>query len=86
VTPPPDLKSNRPKAGPRAGSCPSEVQDEPVPLEPLLNVRQAAAVLHLSERHVWRAIQAGDLEVMRFGRAVRIQPEALRGYIRQHRG
>ena len=43
----------------------------------LLTVPEAAEFLHLDVRTVWRMTADGRLPVRRFGRAVRIRPEAL---------
>ena len=56
--------------------------------EPLLTVKQVAALDGCSERTVRRAIAAGLLEVVRIGpggRLVRIEPAAHRAYRRAHR-
>jgi excisionase family DNA binding protein len=50
--------------------------------ERLLVVKEAADFLRLSERTVWRMIDDGRLPAVRFGRAVRIRPEALAALMR----
>jgi excisionase family DNA binding protein len=47
----------------------------------LLSVSEAAEILRLSPRTVRRLIDDGRLSVVRFGRAVRIRPEALTALI-----
>jgi excisionase family DNA binding protein len=47
------------------------------PLPRLLKVPEAAAILRLSSRQVWRMIKDGRLSVTRFGRTVRIRSEVL---------
>ncbi|MBS0244143.1 MAG: helix-turn-helix domain-containing protein [Proteobacteria bacterium] len=37
-----------------------------------LTVAEAAKILHVSERHIWRLIRAKQLRVKRLGRCVRI--------------
>ncbi len=49
--------------------------------EPLLKVPEAADRCRLSERQMWRHIQAGRLPVVRLGRAVRIRPIDLDRFI-----
>ena len=50
---------------------------DPPALERLLTVEEAAHILNLSVRHVRRMIASGDLDVVRFGSAVRIHPRTL---------
>lgn len=50
----------------------------------LLNARQVAELLNVSEKHV-RALEAeGKLPAVRIGAAVRWTPEAIREYIEAH--
>ena len=49
----------------------------------LLTVKEAAGEIRMSEGWVKQAIRDGKLRVLRFGRSVRIQPEALADYIRE---
>jgi excisionase family DNA binding protein len=44
---------------------------------PLLTAAEVAEQLHMSLRSVRRMIRDGRLPIARFGRAVRIRPEAL---------
>jgi excisionase family DNA binding protein len=41
------------------------------------NVREAAELVHVSERTIRRAIASGSLRAVRIGRAVRVPREAL---------
>jgi excisionase family DNA binding protein len=43
----------------------------------LMTVDEAAELLQLSTRQVWRLIADGSLQVKRFGRSVRVAPEAI---------
>jgi excisionase family DNA binding protein len=49
--------------------------------EPLLTERDVAAFLQCSVRKVQRMIKEGELEAIRFGRLVRVRPEALTAFI-----
>ena len=51
----------------------------------LLNVAKTADNLNLSEKSVYRLIQARKLRVIRCGRALRIHPDDLRDYIDANR-
>ena len=50
-------------------------------VEPLLTYRQAAKVLGVTARPTGALVDPGALPVVRFGRSVRIDPAALRGFI-----
>lgn len=54
--------------------------------DPLLTVAQAAEYLNLSDPHVRRAIRTGDLQAVRFGRAVRVRTSCLRTYLETQEG
>jgi excisionase family DNA binding protein len=47
----------------------------------LLTVDETAVLLQLSKRHVRRLIATGRLASVRFGRAVRLRPEAITALI-----
>ncbi|MTB88441.1 helix-turn-helix domain-containing protein [Aeromicrobium senzhongii] len=49
--------------------------------DPLLTVAQAAEYLSLSDPHIRRAIRSNELEVVRFGRALRIRSSQVRAYL-----
>ena len=49
----------------------------------LLTIKEAAAEIRMSEGWLKKAIRDGKLRVLRFGRSVRIQPEALADYIQE---
>ena len=51
----------------------------------LLTVEQAAAVLSLSRRTLWRLTKDGKLPAVRYGRAVRYWIEDLKAWIEQRR-
>ena len=62
--------------------------NRPAEPEPLLTVKQVAALDGCSEKTVRRAIAEGLLDVVRIGpggRLVRIEPTAHRAYRRSHR-
>lgn len=62
--------------------------NKPAEQEPLLTVKQVAALDGCSEKTVRRAIAAGLLDVVRIGpggRLLRIEPAAHRAYRRTHR-
>ena len=50
----------------------------------LETVAETAEKLGVSERTVWRLIEAGDLMVVRFGGVVRVRPEDREAFIRKH--
>jgi excisionase family DNA binding protein len=51
-------------------------------IEPLLvNARDAARLLAISERTLWSLTAAGDIPVIRIGRAVRYDPRDLQAWI-----
>ena len=52
----------------------------------LLTVVKTADNLDVSEKSVYRLIQARKLRVIRCGRALRIHPDDLRDYIDANRG
>lgn len=54
----------------------------PTPIvEKLLTYKQAGELLGVTERTVWTLVADGELQVVRFGRSVRIDPADLRAYI-----
>ena len=48
----------------------------------LMTVDEVAELLHQSSRQVWRLIANGELPVVRIGRSVRINPQALATFLR----
>jgi excisionase family DNA binding protein len=58
----------------------------PATLPRLLTVPDAADALKVCERTVWRWIEAGELEIYRLGRAVRIAEEELVRFLEKRRG
>jgi len=53
----------------------------PIPLEPLLTIKEVAATLGASVKTVRREIDAGELPAVRIGRLIRVRPVDLRAYI-----
>jgi excisionase family DNA binding protein len=53
---------------------------------PFLTVKDIAVEFQVSERTVWRWIDAGELVVHRFGHAVRIAPADRDTFQARHRG
>jgi excisionase family DNA binding protein len=53
--------------------------------KPLLTVPQVAKFLQLSERQIFRLIDAGELVTVRIGRSLRIEPSALEEFIQNKR-
>jgi excisionase family DNA binding protein len=51
----------------------------------LLTVEEAAAMLSLSRRTLWRLTKAGKLPAIRYGRAVRYAVDDLRKHLEQKR-
>jgi excisionase family DNA binding protein len=51
----------------------------------LLTVPQAAEALSVCERTVWRWIEAGEIEIYRLGRAVRIAEDELVRFLERRR-
>lgn len=45
-------------------------------MQQLVTIKQYAALKAISENTVWRCIAKGEIKVERFGRAVRIDPQA----------
>jgi hypothetical protein len=56
-------------AVPDGGSAP---RVPPHTMEPLLTIPDLAGFLRISPRSLWRSVAAGDVQVLRFGRAVRV--------------
>jgi excisionase family DNA binding protein len=54
---------------------------DPVPSQRLLTVKDVAARLQVSMRTVHRVIDAGQLAVIRIGRAVRVSETALQAFL-----
>jgi excisionase family DNA binding protein len=52
-----------------------------VPIDPLMTVGAAAALLHVSTKTVRRLIDRGDLDRVRIGRLVRIRPADIKALI-----
>lgn len=53
---------------------------QPDEFEPLLTIRDVAAIEKTCERTVRRRIAAGELRAIRMGRLIRIRPRDLRAY------
>lgn len=54
-------------------------------LEPLLSIEEAAAVLAISQRGVYRLIEREHLLALKVGGCTRIEQEELRRFIAEHR-
>jgi excisionase family DNA binding protein len=54
---------------------------EQITVTSLLTYRQAAEVLGVTDRTVWKLVDQGDLPAVRFGRSVRIDPADLRAFV-----
>ena len=54
-------------------------------LEPLLTIKQLAALLNVSVKTVRRRIASGKLVAIRDGAIVRIDPKEVRAYRAEHR-
>lgn len=52
-----------------------------VQLERLLSYREVADILGLTDRTVWELVRKGELQNVRVGRSVRVDPADLRRYI-----
>lgn len=50
----------------------------------LLTVREVAALFQVSERTIRRLIAVGDLPIVRLGRSVRVNPEAIEMIVRKN--
>ena len=50
----------------------------------LLTPRETAKVLRISERTLWAITKSGSIQAIRFGRAVRYNPDAIKQWIEQH--
>jgi excisionase family DNA binding protein len=55
------------------------------PLEPLLTIKQAAALLQVSEKTIRRRIEEGGLVAHRIGARLRIAPRDVADYLRDRR-
>ena len=51
----------------------------------LLDYPQAAPILHCTERMVRKLVESRQLDSVKVGRLVRIEPEAIGRYIEAHR-
>jgi excisionase family DNA binding protein len=49
----------------------------------LLNIREAAELLHVSRAFVYLMLQRGDIPTVRIGRMLRVRPEDLERYIHE---
>lgn len=50
----------------------------------LLTPRETAKVLRISERTLWTITKSGSIQAVRFGRAVRYNPDAIKQWIQEH--
>jgi predicted DNA-binding transcriptional regulator AlpA len=51
----------------------------------LMNLRETARALRMSERAAWTLAKRGELPVVRIGRMLRFDPADLRTFIDQHK-
>jgi excisionase family DNA binding protein len=49
----------------------------------LLNSRQAAVFLNISQRTLWTLVDSGDITVVRIGRSVRYDPRDLERWLQE---
>lgn len=54
---------------------------EAAPEPKLLNIRQVAKALNVSDKTVWRRIERRELAARRIGRHVKVRPEDLDAYV-----
>lgn len=54
-------------------------------MKKLLNVPQAAEILNVSKRMVWRLIKEGELRSVRIGGRILVDPEDLREFIESNK-
>jgi excisionase family DNA binding protein len=54
-------------------------------LEPLLSIEEAAGLLAISPRGVYRLIRRSDLVTVKVGNCTRIEPQELRRFIAERR-
>lgn len=50
----------------------------------LLTARETARALHISERTLYGLTKSGSIKAVRFGRAVRYDPDAVKQWVEQH--
>ena len=72
-----------PRQTPRPASRPAQPYVRP--LEPMLSIRQAAALLQVSEKTLRRRIAEGGLVAHRIGAQWRLAPRDLADYLRDRR-
>jgi excisionase family DNA binding protein len=49
----------------------------------LFSLREAAKFLHISERTLYKLTKSGEIQAVRFGRAVRYDPDTIKQWIRR---
>ena len=62
-------------------------QKSPAPIaapQELLTVLDLVRILRFEKKHVYRIILRGELPAIRFGREIRVRPEVLAEWIKQH--
>jgi len=55
------------------------------PVEALIPLDQAAKILNMSKKTLWRRIKAGELPVVRDGNIVSVMPDDLKSYLAKRR-
>lgn len=59
----------------------NNVPDGSHAIEPLLTYQQVGELLGVTDRTVWELVRKGELQNVRVGRSVRVDPVDLRAYI-----
>lgn len=81
----PDLLAELERIRVRLWARLSDRAAEPIPgPEPLLSVPEVARVLRVVPSHVYELARSGSLPSVRFGKYVRVRPEALREWLQHH--
>jgi len=55
------------------------------PVEALIPLDQAAKILNMSKKTLWRRIKAGELAVVRDGNIISVMPDDLKNYLAKRR-
>jgi len=55
------------------------------PVEALIPLEQAAKILNISKKTLWRRIKAGELAVIRDGNIISVMPDDLKSYMAKRR-
>lgn len=68
-------------ASPKGTNHPETPGTDAHGLERLLTYRECGELLGVTDRTVWSLVNQGELQAVRFGRSVRVDPADLRAYI-----